>query len=667
MRSAPIIVSGTTLLYNGVLLRDCETKSFYQTIEYDPSGTDVMFSRFRIGVESTLIAFVDGFQGEHPIQITSLSGRLAESAPAQIRELYRRLQKSRGDFYFFIADAPSPGSVVGTTLNDSPDMMVVAAGYEYDGDQFQINPLDQTQPIFVDASTVIDCDNGPKPKSCNVQQIFGGRSMRVSFEIEVCRRLCSQGDDPVPPGVSASELQASAGKIMSNRWAITENRGEDWKMTRTIDGTLRVSDKSVSPHLMRYFVVPTLPRRFRRVSQNFATDPTDLVLKYQIQDQEAEEAPPPPAIKWSGHFAESGSGANAAKQHSELQLRLEGPPGVNKQDLISAAGYVVKSRIAGLSVLAGAEAAKNRPILLNTSIVEVIGEPIIEMRVRVDSTAIETKLATRIKQIGNPMQIDGYHPDVWPTPSPFTKESLAGQFACYLQEPCSVWHSVPQPAFNKPAAGYVGDEPLKDNPYDENADGVVDATDTEDRAERLNFPNEPVLYASNEPFPDDVVAVAAAQFVDEPYTYIRISSEYVNDAGIVQLPYADGDRAATDPTCSLFKLHSGLCRRIFRMEATRRDKPPVLPKPNETITDPNGITERLDENQVVLVAPEFGADGISRKFRVQAVFTYAMSRPPTTSEKLRLAISPIDGTSGELRYINGADLFSDTAIEWNQP
>ena len=36
----------TNLIYNGVELRNCETKVFDQRIEYDPSQTDVMFSSF---------------------------------------------------------------------------------------------------------------------------------------------------------------------------------------------------------------------------------------------------------------------------------------------------------------------------------------------------------------------------------------------------------------------------------------------------------------------------------------------------------------------------------------------------------------------------------------------------------------------------------------------
>lgn len=656
--------TGTTLIYNGVILRNCETQSFEQSIEYDTSGTDVMFSRFRIRVTSTLVGFVNNFQAEHSIQVGVQDGSVGGSTPQQIRTVHTKLQQSRKPFYFFIDNAPAPIDLVNDLTELSPSFMLVAAGYEHDDDMFQLTPGSTLSISKVPASQVLDCDNGPKPRSVSVESIYGGRTMRVSFDIEVCRRLCEDGEDPIPPHVSAGELIGAGNKIISNRWGISEQRGEDWKLTRTIDGTLRVASKAVLPHLMRYFVVPTLPRRFKRISQSFATDPTDLVLKYSIQDKQADEAPPPPAIKWSGHFAESGTGANAAKQFSELTIRLEGPPHVNRQDLISAAGHVVKSRIKGLEVKPG-ENSKNRPIILDTSVVEVIGEPIIEMRVRVNSTALETTLAARIKNIGSPLEIDGYHPDVWPVPSAIEPDSLAGLFSCYLQEPCSVWHSVPRPAFNKSDPTLDGEEPPKDDPSDEDGDGAVNGDDTTARTARLAADPEPVYYVSDAPFESDSKSIAASQFTDEPYTYIRINSRYEIDSGRVQLPFAQSQTdQAGDPTCEIVRIHAGLCRRVFTMEATRRDKPPVMPEPLDEVTDPNGIKEYIDSHDHNFFAPEFGADGISRKFRASATYVYLMTRPPTNAEKFRMAISPIDGTTSELRYRPGSDLYSDSLIEY---
>ncbi len=228
---------------------------------------------------------------------------------------------------------------------------------------------------------------------------------------------------------------------------------------------MRVTNKSILPHLMRYLVVPPLMRGYQRVSQTFANDPTDLVLKYRIEDKERHESPPAPAIDWSGHFAETGSKLGT-HQVAEMNIRLVGPPGVDKQALIGAAGRVVNARMRGL------KAVEQRPDesvdvldpndqsvkLLHASVVEVIGEPIIEMRVQVQYAGADRRfLAMRLKRIGErlnkeptdvdgneqepPNSIDGYYPDEWPSPLPFDSETPAGIFSCYLQNPCSRWHS----------------------------------------------------------------------------------------------------------------------------------------------------------------------------------------------------------------------------------
>ncbi len=48
-------MAGTDLYYNGVLLQDCQIREFVQDIEYDESGSDPLYSRFRISVSSTLV------------------------------------------------------------------------------------------------------------------------------------------------------------------------------------------------------------------------------------------------------------------------------------------------------------------------------------------------------------------------------------------------------------------------------------------------------------------------------------------------------------------------------------------------------------------------------------------------------------------------------------
>ena len=44
-----------SLYYNNIVLKDCVVKRFQQTVLRDESNTDVMYSRFMVTVESTLV------------------------------------------------------------------------------------------------------------------------------------------------------------------------------------------------------------------------------------------------------------------------------------------------------------------------------------------------------------------------------------------------------------------------------------------------------------------------------------------------------------------------------------------------------------------------------------------------------------------------------------
>ncbi|MCD0459103.1 hypothetical protein [Roseiconus lacunae] len=677
--------TGTTLVYNGVILRECETQAFDQIVEYDESKTDVLFSRFRIRVISTIVGYTSNLQPERGIQVGASVGSIRGSIADQIRAVHQRLSTARKDFYFFIDDAPSPRSVAPTNASElSSDILLVAAGFDQskppNQQRFQMHPTIANPATETDAFRFMDPDNGPKPIDVSVEQIFGGRTMRVSFEIEVCRVMCDgQGSGSIPAGYTAGELIGRPRQILSNRWSLSETRDENWALTRTLEGTLRVASKAIKPHLMRYFVLPTLPRGFQRVSQTFATDPTDVVLKYSIQDRQADDAPPPPAIKWQGHYAEIGTGAGASKQLSELTVRLEGPPKVNKQDLIAAAGRVVNARIKGLrSQLvpkdpqdpeSGLKLVPSKVIILDTAVVEILGQPAIEMRIRVNSTAADTELFDRMKTMGAPIDIAGYHPDVWPTPAPFQANSIAGLFECYLQDPCSIWHSVPRPAFNKPYPSAGGSLPPIDKGCDENADGYCNGTDATLRQQRINQSPAPVLYQGTEPFENYETNLSEEQLeTEKPYTHYNIVCSYDIDHGLIQLPYAR--ESSEEKSCFITRLHGGMAKRTVDIEATRRDEVPVLPKPQDELYHPpsgSGITERLQSSELDFLNPEFTGNGVSRLHRVAAKYTYLLDRVPSYDEQFRLVITPFDASGEETRAIDGTKLFDDQVGEWKQP
>jgi len=613
-------MSGTTLWYNGVVMRDCETQSFEQSVQFDESGTDVLFSRFRIRVASTLTAV--HYSGT-PFGIDTQSGL---TAVQRMQDIQARLWSPRQDFWFTV-DGSVPDEKLGGTPQNAA--LLTATG--------QTSGAMLIHPGFPDLgsigrSTVVDPDNGPKPKNVSIQQIFGGRAMRVSFDIEVCRRLCLSNYD-LPP-IEFGPVVGNA-NVLSNRWMLEESKGETWVTTRAFSGTLRVVNASFWPHLMRFLVIPPLLNGYRRMRQSFTDDPTGLVLKYRVEDQQAEAAPPWPAVDWKAHHAETASGPNGSILSGEISVRLTGPPGVDKVQLIASAGKVAVDRISGLApTWEGPNRISHSTIIKSASIVNILNEPTIELRVQAQYTDFDEgrALAMRVEQMGEPLttltgtdpyEIEGYDPRKWPVPLPFDSPTPAGTFACYLQNPCSIWHGFPGgtlPGSNPPAIR----PPERPSGYP-------------DQSEIETYPT---------PLPDDQTYLRPYTPSDPkndiynfPYSFIDLQQKYRTATGWVQLPYAGTD---ADKDALLVKLHGRITRRVLVMEASRDGRMPTVPQLVEDSIDVNGTREVLEYFDFDIKAPELLADGAGRRYAVRAEYSYLLEKGLSNYAKVRGAVSQLD-------------------------
>ncbi|GAA4455371.1 hypothetical protein [Novipirellula rosea] len=666
----------TTIVYNGVELRDCETLAFDQVVEYDESKTDVLYSRFRIRVASTLVALrerttseiADGTNRQFGIETVQ-----GQTVVQRAHDIHARLSESRKDFWMLVdncvTDEKKPVGA-GASVLDQP--LLIATGKAWDeeivtdtignvGGYTEHKRIERTELFMVphpfsensdtnaygpgdgliSKSNVLDCDNGPKPLSVKVNKIIGGRSLRVEFEIEVCRPICNPSFADSEPIVFGGEITSSGNQVLSNRWSIEESKDDNWITTRSLQGTLRVAHSSVWPHAMRWLCMPALMKGYKRIRQSYVDDATNLVLKYRIDDQQAHAAPPYPAIKWSGHHAETATGSGGVLQGGEFAIRLTGPPGVDKQQLIAAAGKVAVNRIRGLGRRYADGGDKAYDLTLrNASIVDVLHEPTIEMRVQVSYVSSKFKfLALRVKEMGRPLNtldgheygydpeldpylIAGYNPRVWPVPLAYDSETPAGLFNCYLQHPCSVWHDMP--------GGLA----------------PADEIDTPERKEKKESgqPDNPYpadQYTEQEVPEDDTYLSEDTEIYDYPYTFIELQNRYRINNGWAQIPIANTDPNATK-TAELIKLHGRTAARVLTMTATRDGKPPMLPSMNEDQVDQNGCREVLDRIDIVAKAPQLMADGTGRRFEMMSEYVYLMERAPRPNEKLRGASSPLD-------------------------
>ena len=610
----------TTIIYNGVTLRDCETQSFEQSVQFDESGTDVIGSKFTIRVASTLVAI-------HSAPQFGIDTPAGLSAVERMVDINSRLYEPRKDFWLLVDGGVT--NEVGPAGSGVDGSLLVATGIP-DG-AMAAHPLSAQITSTVARSSVIDVDNGPKPRAVRVEKIIGGRSIRVIFEIEVTRRLCLGNYDLPPVGFGPV---AGDNRVLSNRWSLDESKDENWITTRTISGTLRVVNHAHWPHLMRFLVIPPLLAGYKRVRQKFTDDPTGLVLKYQIEDRQAHAAPPWPAVSWSAHHAETATG-NGLILSGEISVRLTGPPGVDKTQLIASAGKVATDRINGLvPVWVGGKKQTQKTILKSASVVNVLNEPSIELRIQAqytDDLVTARALALRLERMGQPLttltgtseyEIENYDPRVWPVPLPFDSPGPAGTFACYLQSPCSIWHGFPQGVL----PGYI-------------------SPPTRPEVKPANYPDQSEIENVPDPLPADETYLRPKyennprdNIYDFPYQFVELVQRHETKTGWAQMPLADtqGNKSL------LAKLHGRVSRRVFTVTSTRDGRMPAVPLLIEEAIDQNMSREVLESFSYTIKSPELLADGSGRRFSVVSEYVYLLETGVSNFAKLKGAVSQID-------------------------
>lgn len=675
-------MSGTHLYYNGVMLRDCELRSFEQSIERDQSGTDVLFNRFRITVASTLVSLHSTDPNaspqvpagdpieRQPLSTIALEDAInGESVVDRLIEVRRRLHEPRRDFWFGLNAVTNQPLQPGEPPHDTPDenypyrIVLAATGVPTYADRTTdgvpvvegfIGSFDG--PTEIERSRVLDVDNGPKPMSVSIEQIFGGRAMRVVFTIEVCRLLC--GEDLSPSHHPVRDNVRVEG-IISNRWSITESLNENWETTHTIDGVLRVSDQRYKAMAMRLLVTPALFPYAALISREYGVDTTGLVLKYRCALKEEGYAPPPGVIQWSGSYTESTTIANS-QRIGELQVKVRSvhaePAGFSRREAMLVALHdIARSRIAGMNILApfndaGEQNAQDRAtaILQKIAITETLGKP--EMTLRATVLHVDDDMSlwrVRVEQLGTPMVIQGYDHRWWPAPpiwswddeAPPGYVDLGNRFDQYYQDPCSQWHAMPRGVkhLDNPASLQGDEVPMQFMAYQL---GDVDPD--------VGLNHQPAIRGLHHSW-------SSAQLSDATYYTWEGDDTYDTAQGVAHLPLSTQRNASNGTqTAVAIQLHAPIQRRRFTMIATRANRDPEIPYAAPVLDDKVSPVEYLLARQLVAEAIELQADGVTTLHGVKVVYEYGLSRPVglLASETYRRPSSPRDLSTPDAVALN---------------
>lgn len=617
----------TVVIYGDVEIHNVVTRQWSQTIEYDPSQTDALFTRFSLRFEGIIHAQKPA--GSYSITTVpawtyprGIAGVLGGAALSTATDIYK--------------------AIISTLSRPRLPLLVTVGSGSIPKTLLEVYPTLQQTLTIPDR----DVDNGPKPKLFSIEHIAGDRCYRISWGVECAKVLCLQS-----AGVSTVPF------VLNNRWSIDEDMDGDCRITRTINGDLRLSAPvSLLGNDFKGIVVPGLEDGFKRRNIRFSTDKTGLAANYTIIDQQVKVAAPWPCTSISATHTESTN--DGVSMFSDMRVRVVGRPDADPRLLLTRAIQIMDARLKFLNMKD--KDGKTLPLLVDSAgIVEHIGEEnVVESYLRLRVTQ-KDELPVYFSNLlgstfGTPLRLDDlknqpapYDPVKSPIPTLYGYNVQQGErrpsvlllLQCYLQQPCEEPHGIAKftTSPNKP-----GDD-------DESKKGYTPIY-TGDQPSPGDKPNPP----------DTGLSESAKATV---YTMSRMETVYATHAGMVQLPIAsrvdtpaagsptsaalatmaDTTAAAASPndedTCIFIQLSRGACRRTIELDAERVGQWPEIIAPVESYVD-GTLKGRLLKHTITPLPPSLSADMTQKIFRIHASYLYGLNRPPKLTEKFAVGVLP---------------------------
>ena len=145
--------------------------------------------------------------------------------------------------------------------------------------------------------------------------------------------------------------------MLSNRWRLTEAMDDNYVVTRTISGKMRLArgvrfaGEWPGGHYFKPVIIPPLEDGFVRSRVNFTAEEDGLSCTYEVVDKQVHQAAPWPATKMSATHTEAVQ--NGHYFTSVMRVHLEGDPACNKRLLMTRAIQIADSRLNFIAVHSG--------------------------------------------------------------------------------------------------------------------------------------------------------------------------------------------------------------------------------------------------------------------------------------------------------------------------
>jgi hypothetical protein len=596
---------GTVLQYNNVFLHNVLIREFRQEVVYDPSHTNRLRSRYTITVE--------GVVSKRYVESSFLND---SQSVKLLKAIQLALAEPRRNLYITQYSWGKP---------DEAEMLFRCVASDYD-------PEDPER----------DLANGPKPVDLRVVSVLGTQTYQIQWTVQ-CEKLES------PRGNELQFLNSYQGPqpVLSNRWSVSEEFDENCFCTRTISGSLHMSQPAAQTGFdYRWLAVPGLEAGFKRQRMRYAVQPDGLEVQYEIQDRQVHTMPPWPCTDMRiRHIRSTNYGVTAIAQ---CEVQLAGPPDVPKTALIARLVQIMDYY---LGILRNAKNYSKTWQIRQATIVEEIGATNqvsgqIEIQILGDpqeSGATSNEFIQRhmlalgrdldLKEYETPhapgrqQPTETYHPCVAETPSPFGYNTWGGErnpavialFQCYLQQPYRPPHGManwpaPQPVKQeeekhaKPQVERVPVEALK----------PVEKSDKYSPAHKQNL-----------------------------YTYVRMKNSYRIHRLLAGCPQAVGVQTpgvqTAGPTTTILPLGRGAASRTVHYDAERLGDWPELPKPEDFTfggSDQQAVQAKLQKYVVKPLPTTVSPTGDGLIYRVQAVYRWLLDRLPPADQPWPLGRLP---------------------------
>lgn len=622
-----------TVTYNNIILENVITRGFRQEIVYDPSGTDHFFVRYTIQFEGLIATYPRG-------QYTScaMSGVPTGQFPNVAHVLWKDVRHA-------LMDPRHPLEVkMAFQTNDGVKWLTIFRCVPE-----RLNPSDPDR----------DLGHGPKPISLETLGSLAGRALKVRWEVQ-CEKL------DFPTDLSYAEVATHFEKevaelqtVLDNRWSVEEEMDQNFYLTRTIRGSLRLSRPVARTGFdYRWITVPALEAGFKRTRFRYAVREDGLTTDYEVVDKQVHTAAPWPATEM--RVTHSRGTQMGTTYRGSCHVELVGPPHVSRRALIIRAVQILDALTKFLTWnLMGMDALHWVPI--HMQITEHIGEVNqvsadleYEFTPGTNLTDAEQRFVNNYKAMGQdldmsaqPWPIPGlgdppfpqYDPNLSWMPNPYGYNTWGGErdpavvalFQCYLQRPYHPWHAT-------------GWWPAPQNAPEEITRPAVE----EVTVERV----EPDAL----PVPEDEKKFTESH-KEAMYTFCRMKSHYKISKSRIQLERTS--QADDDSTCAITEIGAGRAKRIIIIDAERNGRQPELPPPVD-YEDANGVKGKLASFSVECLPPVVSPAGDSWIYRLRARYVYLLDRiPPLQNASAPWPVGRLPHTADKTLGFNPDESWAD--------